>query len=65
MSEMACVVLADFLQGEPAAVRKLLAEHVDDGRGHCRSCAVGGQRGYQTWPCTIYQAAAMAHARLN
>ena len=49
--------LVEFLAGQPGAVAKLLAQHVDDGGGHCRACAVGGQRGFLSWPCTIYSAA--------
>jgi len=51
--------LTAFLLGQPAAVETLLAQHVDDGRGHCRACGLG-QRGYLTWPCTIHTAAARA-----
>ena len=52
--------LVTFLAGQPRAVAKLLAQHVDDGSGHCRACAIGGQRGFQTWPCPIYSAAIRA-----
>jgi hypothetical protein len=45
---------------QPTAIGRLLADHVDDGRGHCRTCTVGGQQGFLTWPCTIYAAAAKA-----
>jgi hypothetical protein len=31
----------------------LLAEHVDDGRGYCRACTLGAQRGYHRHPCNI------------
>jgi hypothetical protein len=39
----------------------LLARHVDDGNGHCRVCSLGAQRGFQTWPCSIYSAAVLAN----
>jgi hypothetical protein len=52
--------LAAFLVGQPSAVAKLLAQHVDDGRGHCQACGIGGQRGHHTWPCTIFNAATTA-----
>jgi hypothetical protein len=56
---MSCDQLVTFLAGQPRAVAKLLAQHVDDGTGHCRACRVG-QRGFLSWPCTIYTAAARA-----
>jgi hypothetical protein len=51
--------LAILLAAQPDMLAKLLAEHQDDGRGHCRVCTVG-QRGHQSWPCNI--AAAAQHA---
>ena len=44
--------------GQDGMAERLLAQHVDDGRGRCRACPVGGQQGYQRWPCTI-----VVHAR--
>jgi hypothetical protein len=52
--------LAAFLVSEPTATAKLIAQHVDDGRGSCRVCTVGGQHGSLPWPCTIYTAARAA-----
>jgi hypothetical protein len=52
--------LAIFLASEPGALAKLLEEHRNDGRGHCRICTVGGQQGYQLWPCNIAAAAERA-----
>jgi hypothetical protein len=52
--------LAILLAGQPDMLAKLLAEHQDDGRGHCRVCTVGGQHGYQSWPCNIAAAAQRA-----
>ena len=52
--------LAAFLVGQPGAATKLLAQHVDDGQGHCRACGIGGQRGFLAWPCTIHAAAVRA-----
>lgn len=54
-------LIAQLIVDRPAAVRELLARHADDGNGHCRVCALGAQRGFQTWPCTIYAAAVLAH----
>jgi hypothetical protein len=53
-------LIAQLIADRPAAVRDLLARHADDGNGHCRVCVIGAQRGFQTWPCTIYAAAALA-----
>lgn len=52
--------LTTFLSLRPMATAKLLAQHVDDGRGYCRSCPIGAQSGRHIWPCTIYTAAARA-----
>jgi hypothetical protein len=55
--------LTAFLSLRPTATTKLLAQHVDDGRGYCQVCTIGGQRGHRIWPCTIYTAAARAARR--
>jgi hypothetical protein len=52
--------LVRFLEGQPTAVARLLAQHVDDGRGHCQACSVGGQAGTLVWPCTLYAAPLVA-----
>jgi hypothetical protein len=52
--------LTVFLLLRPAATEKLLAQHVDDGRGRCKACSVGAQQGHHLWPCTIYAAAVRA-----
>lgn len=54
--------LAAFLLAQPTALAKLLAQHVDDGNGACRMCAVGGQHGNLPWPCSIRIAADRAQA---
>jgi len=56
-------LLAVTLEAHPEAVTDILAKHVDDGRGDCRACTIGGQRGHHTWPCTLHVAAARALAR--
>lgn len=48
--------------GEPAAVEQLLAQHVDDGTGHCRVCTAGAQSGHYRHPCLIQLAAEEARA---
>jgi hypothetical protein len=57
---MSADALVAFLVNQPTAIGRLLAEHVDDGRGHCRTCTVGGQQGFLAWPCTLYTAASNA-----
>ena len=52
--------LSAFLVAQPTALAKLLLEHVDDGRGGCRVCAVGAQHGQHRFPCTIHVAAVTA-----
>jgi hypothetical protein len=56
-------LLADLIVDQPIAVTTLLEQHVADEHGHCRTCTLGGQRGNQTWPCTIYAAAVIAFER--
>jgi hypothetical protein len=54
-------LIAQLIGDRPAAVLELLARHADDGNGHCRVCVLGAQRGFQTWPCTIYAGAKLAY----
>ena len=49
--------LVQMILSQPGMAERLIAEHGDDGRGHCRVCTLGGQRGQHSWPCTIRQAA--------
>jgi hypothetical protein len=57
--------LTVFLLLRPTATEKLLAQHVDDGRGRCKACSLGAQQGHHLWPCTIYAAAARASRHLG
>jgi hypothetical protein len=59
-TSMSADALVAFLVEQPSAIRRLLAAHVNDGRGHCRTCTTGGQQGYLSWPCTIHSAASKA-----
>jgi hypothetical protein len=45
--------LVEFIVKNPGLSGSLLKQHVDDGRGYCRACALGAQRGYFTFPCDI------------
>ena len=49
--------LVQMILSQPGMAARLIDEHADDGRGRCRGCPVGGQRGRHSWPCTIRQAA--------
>jgi hypothetical protein len=44
--------LAILLAAQPGTLAKLLADHQNDGRGHCRVRRLG-QKGHQIWPCNI------------
>jgi len=52
--------LARFLFGQPTAITTLLAQHDDDGRGHCQASRVADQRDYLSWPCLLHEAASLA-----
>lgn len=52
--------LVQFIVNNPGLADALLAEHVDDGRGYCRACALGAQRGYQRFKCEIRRTAERA-----
>jgi hypothetical protein len=54
--------LVTFIRSEPGMAARLLAQHVDDGCGHCTVCTAGGQSGHLTWPCQTQMAAAAANA---
>lgn len=54
------VELAAFLVSDPNAISKLLLQHENDGRGSCRVCTSGAQRGNLSWPCTTRRAAELA-----
>jgi hypothetical protein len=46
-------LIVAFIAGEPGMAERILAEHADDGTGHCRVCTDGGQTGRHVWPCTL------------
>jgi hypothetical protein len=54
--------LVEFMLLNPGLADTLSAEHVDDGRGYCRMCALGAQRGYYRFPCDIRRMADAARA---
>jgi len=53
--------LQEFFLRNAAAMTSTVAEHVDDGTGHCRVCTVGGQAGRSVWPCSLAKAAGAVH----
>lgn len=60
-SAWAAAPLAAFICSHPGARARILAEHVDDGTGHCRRCSAGGQTGRYVWPCVLHVSAAGAN----
>lgn len=54
--------IVEFMASQPGAADRLLAEHVDDGTGHCRTCSSGGQTGRYRFPCSIRLAIDQARA---
>lgn len=53
--------LVEFLAAAPDDLaRRLVAEHRDDGSGHCRRCPIGAHAGHLTWPSAIYTVASRA-----
>ncbi len=52
--------LVEMIVSQPGMAERLMEEHSDDGRGRCRGCPVGGQRGRHSWPCTLHRAAVEA-----
>jgi hypothetical protein len=59
MNDTLALIVA-LIGDNPAGIEKLLAEHVDDGTGHCRRCPLPGQRGFDSWPCLHHTAATLA-----
>ncbi len=51
------------LTASPGLIEALLAEHRDDGTGHCRSCTTGGTGTHAVpMPCSLRQLADYAAA---
>jgi hypothetical protein len=49
--------LVEFVLRHPGLADRLIAEHFDDGRGYCRACGLGAQRGFHRFPCDIRRTA--------
>jgi hypothetical protein len=55
--------LAAELAASPGLIEALLAEHTDDGSGHCRACTTGGTGTHAVpMPCSLRQLADYAAA---
>jgi hypothetical protein len=52
--------LVEFMLLNAGLADTPITEHVDDGRGYCRACSLGAQRGWQKFPCDIRCNAARA-----
>lgn len=52
--------LVALIVSQPGMAERLLARHVDDGRGRCRVCTSGAQAMHHRWPCSIHRAATEA-----
>jgi len=55
--------LAMLFRAQPDAIAQLIAEHYDDGTGHCGVCTSGGQVGRSIWPCRLRDLAEQASRR--
>jgi hypothetical protein len=55
--------LIALIIARPGMAARLIAEHTDDGTGHCRVCSAGGQSGRYVYPCAIRLAADEAARR--
>jgi hypothetical protein len=45
--------LVALIVSQPGMAARLIRAHIDDGSGHCKVCAIGGQAGHLVWPCPI------------
>jgi hypothetical protein len=54
------IPLVALIVSQPGMADRLIAQHRDDGTGHCSTCQLGAQAGRPRWPCSIYAAAAEA-----
>jgi hypothetical protein len=52
--------LVEVIAAAPGMAARLLAEHSDDGTGHCRVCTAGAQAGRHVWPCPLHGLAELA-----
>jgi hypothetical protein len=52
-----------FIAGEPGMAQRMLAEHRDDGSGHCCTCVRRQGGAAQVWPCPLYGLAEQASRR--
>jgi hypothetical protein len=64
MSDLADDPVITFMAGEPGMAERILAEHVDDGTGHCAGCT-WNERARPVVPCLTrhYAELAVQHGR--
>jgi hypothetical protein len=52
--------MAQIIASEPGWAARLIAEHVNDGTDHCRSCVRAESGARHTWPCPLHGIASQA-----
>jgi hypothetical protein len=52
--------IVEFIAREPGMAERMLAEHANDGSGHCRTCVRRQGGAAQVWPCPLYGLAEQA-----
>ena len=58
-------VLAETIARQRELVDRVLAEHVDDGIGHCTACPRSWQPEWRCWPCRLHSLATLARETLD
>lgn len=53
-------LIVRFIADQPGMAAKLLAQHVNDGTGHCKICTNGAGAGRHVWPCPSHGLAEQA-----
>jgi hypothetical protein len=53
-------LIVAFIASEPGMAERMLAEHRDDGSGHCRKCVRRQSGAAQVWPCPLHGLAELA-----
>ncbi|WP_142065294.1 hypothetical protein [Pseudonocardia kunmingensis] len=50
-------LVREFIAAGRRVISALLAQHIDDGSGHCRVCPSGPQAGRVAFPCRLRELA--------
>ncbi|MGI9002605.1 MAG: hypothetical protein ACR2GH_13200 [Pseudonocardia sp.] len=56
--------LVESIARQRELVDRVLAEHVDDGTGHCTACPHRWRAEWRRWPCRLHSLATLAHETL-